>query len=132
MNTEINSWSVRLQGMASDLEHLALNFVSSPTTVIKRADDESYLLFEDSFSTCRTSDEVHALAVDRASILSGILKLVRQSTESLRIGAIYKQHSNGTTEIFLCAHEMLQVTDESTAIVTDTEGNVITSAITHK
>jgi hypothetical protein len=129
MNTGINNWSVRLQGAASDLEHLALYFASPPARVIKDSDDESYLLLQDSFDTCRTSDEVHALAVDQASILSGILTLVRQSRESLRVGAVYKQHPNGTKEIFLCAREILQVTDESTAIVTDAKGNVITSSM---
>lgn len=128
MNQSLDLWQVQVQGWTSDLEHLARHFVSTTFRVSKDERDGGFLYASDSFASCRTADEVLKVANDELSVLSGVLKLTRDSPEPLRTGAVYRRNASGGRDVFVHVQETLQVraeVGEVTVKVTDAEGNVI-------
>lgn len=129
MNQSPELWQVQVQGWASDLEHLARHFASTSFRVSKDERDGGFLYESDSFAACQTSVEVLKLANDELCVLSGVLKIVRDSPEPLRTGAVYRRNAAGGRDVFLHIQETLHVRaefGEVTVTVTDAEGNVIT------
>jgi hypothetical protein len=129
MNQSLDLWQVQVQGWTSDLEHLARHFVSTTFRVSKDERDGGFLYASDSFASCRTATEVLKVANDELSVLSGVLKLTRDSPEPLRTGAVYRRNASGGRDVFVHVQETLQVraeVGEVTVKVTDAEGNVIT------
>lgn len=122
-------WQVQIQGWASDLEHLARHFTLSPSKVVKDERDGGFLYESESFAACCKSEEVLKLANEELCVLSGVLKLTRDSPEPLRTGAVYKRNASGGRDVFVHIHETLQVRaefGEVTITVTDNAGNIVT------
>lgn len=129
MSLSPDLWQVQVQGWKSDLEHLARYFASTTFRVSKDERDGGFLYTSDSFATCQTSKEVLKLANDELCILSGVLKLMRDSPESLRTGAVYRHNASGGRDVFVNIQETLHVRaelGEVTVTVTDAEGHIIT------
>jgi hypothetical protein len=129
MNQSPELWQVQVQGWTSDLEHLARHFVSTSFRVSKDERDGGFLYESDSFAACQTSEEVLKLANDELCVLSGVLKMVRDSPEPLRTGAVYRRNAAGGRDIFLHIQETLHVRAEFGEVavtVTDVDGNIIT------
>ena len=121
-----------MQGWTSDLEHLARHFASTPFRVSKDELDGGFCYESDSFAVCQTSEEVLKLANDELSVLSGVLKMMRDSPEPLRTGAVYRRNATGGRGVYLHVQETLQVRaefGEVTVTVTDADGNVITRPV---
>lgn len=128
MNQSHNPWQVQVQGWASDLEHLARHCASTPFRVSKDARDGGFLYESHSLAACQTSEEVLKLAKDELCVLTGVLKMMRDSPEPLRTGAVYRRNTAGGRDVFLHIQETLQVRaeiGEVTVTVTDADGNVI-------
>jgi hypothetical protein len=129
MNQSPILWQVQVQGWASDLEHLARHFASTPFRVSKDERDGAFLYESDSFAACQTSEEVLKFANDELCVLSGVLKMMHDSPEPLRTGAVYRRNAAGGRDIFLHIQETLQARaefGEVTVTVSDANGNVIT------
>ncbi len=129
MNQSPELWQVQVQGWPSDLEHLVRHFETTSFRVSKDERDGVFLYGSDSFAACQTSEEVLKLANDELSVLSGVLKMVRDSPEPLRMGAVYRRNAAGGRDIFLHIQETLHARaefGEVTVTVTDADGNVIT------
>jgi hypothetical protein len=121
-----NPWQVQVQGWASDLEHLARHLASTPRRVVKDERDASFLYESDAFAACNQSDEVLELANEELCVLSGILKLTRDSPEPLRTGAVYKKNAAGGRDVFVHIHETLHArTELGEVTVTNSNGNVV-------
>jgi hypothetical protein len=123
-----NHWQVQIQGWPSDLEHLVRHFTSSPARVVKDDRDNTYLYESDAFAACANSEQVISKAEEELAVLSGVLRLERDSPESLRTGAVYKRNANGGRDIFVQIREGIQVRaefGEVTVSVTDAQGNVV-------
>ena len=121
-------WQVQVRGRASDLEHLARHFTSSPVKIAKDSQKDGFLYESDSFTACSSSEQVLALADEELAVLSGVLKLVRNSHEPLRSGAVYKPNAAGGQDVFVHIRETLQVRvelGEPTITVTDSQGNAV-------
>lgn len=128
MNSSATPWQVQIQGWASDLEHLARHFASSPVKVLKDDRDNCFLYESDTFATCANSEEVLAKADEELAILSGVLRLERDSPESLRTGSVYKRNANGGRDVFVHIRESLQLRAEFGEIsvtITDAQGNAV-------
>lgn len=129
MNQIPDLWQVQVQGWQSDLEHLARHFVSTPFRFSKDERDGGCLYESDSFAACQASENVLKLANDELCVLSGVLKMMRDSPEPLRTGAVYRRNASGGKDIFVHIQETLQLRaefGEVTVTVTDAQGNVIT------
>ncbi|MFT0547824.1 hypothetical protein ACMHYO_16030 [Allopusillimonas ginsengisoli] len=129
MNQNPDLWLVQVQGWSSDLQHLASHFTSSPYRVSKDERDGGFLYGSDSFAACQTSEEVLKIAKDELSVLSGVLKMMRDSPEPLSTGAMYRRNAAGGRDIFLPIQDIVEVRaeiGEATVTVTDANGNVIT------
>ncbi|HOB66928.1 hypothetical protein [Ottowia sp.] len=129
MNQLRTLWQVQVQGWTSDLEHLVHHFVSTSFRVSKDERDGGFLYESDAFAACQTSEEVLTLANDELCVLSGVLKMVRNSPEPLRTGAVYRRNAAGGRDIFLHIQETLHARaelGEVTVTVTYADGNVIT------
>ena len=124
----ISAWQIQIQGWASDLEHLARHFTATSTKVVKDDRGDGFLYESDAFLQCQTSEKVLAVANEELPVLSGVLKLVRDSPEPLRAGAVYRLNANGGRDAFVHIHETVNVraeVGEVTIITTDRAGNVI-------
>jgi hypothetical protein len=124
-----NPWQVQIQGWASDLEHLARHFASAPGRVVKDERDAGFLYESDTFAACNQSDEVLKLANEELCVLSGVLKIARDSPEPLRPGAVYKKNASGGRDVFVHIYETLHVraeVGEVTVTGTDRNGNIVT------
>lgn len=121
-------WQVQVQGWTSDLEHLARHFALTPFRVFKDETNGGFLYTSDSFVNCQTSEEVLKLTNDELSVLSGVLKLMRDSPEPLRTGAVYRHNESGGRDVFVQIHgaQLRIESGEVTVTVTDANGNVIT------
>ena len=129
MNQSLDLWQVQVQGWTSDLEHLARHFASTPFRVSKDERDGGFLYESDSFARCQTSEEVLKLANDELCVLSGVLKMMRDSPEPLRTDAVYRRNASGGRDVFVHIQEALQVRSELSEVsvtVADADGNVIT------
>jgi hypothetical protein len=128
MNIRLSQWQVQIQGVQSDLEHLACHFTTTPFLV--RADERAPgFLFESiAFTNCITTEEVLKVADEELLVLSGVLRLMRNSPKSLCSGAVYRENAKGGRDSFVFAHEVFQVHVEahvSGHTVTDNQGNVL-------
>lgn len=132
MNHSQPLWQVKIQGWPSDLEHLARHFTSTPFRVLKDEQDGGFLYEADSFSSCQTSEEVLEFANSELCILSGVLKVMRDSPEPLRTGAVYRRKASGGVDVFIHVQDTLRVRMEFgdvTVTATDADGNVITRSV---
>jgi hypothetical protein len=129
MNTTANQWQIQIQGWASDLEHLARHFTTLPMRVTEDEREGGFLYESSAFASCTTSQEVLDVADREFAVLSGVLKLVRESHEPLRSGAVYRRNAAGGRDVFVHIRETLQLRVELgdvTVTVTDSQGNVVT------
>jgi hypothetical protein len=120
-------WEVQLQGSASDLEHLARNFTAGALEVAWSTGDGTFLLRAASFAACSSTDALFAEAIKIATVLSGVLRLVRGSDEPLRVGTAYRTNPQGNREIAVQIqglHKRITGGD-ATVTITDTGGAVI-------
>jgi hypothetical protein len=124
-----SAWQVQIQGWASDLEHLARHFTATRYRVVKDDRGDGFLYESDAFGNCATSEDVLKVADEELCVLSGVLKLVRDSPEPLRTGAVYRQNATGERDAFVHIHATLHARaelGEITVTVTDSAGNVVT------
>lgn len=129
MNQLPDLWQLQVQGWTSDLEHLERHFASTSFRVSRNERDGGFLYESDSFAACQTSEDVLKLANDELCVLSGVLKMVRDSPEPLRAGAVYRRNAAGGRDVFLHIQETLHVRaefGEVTVTTTDADGKVIT------
>lgn len=129
MSISTNPWQVQIQGSASDLEHLARHFTLPPAIIVKDDRGGGYLYESIAFAACSTSGDVLAVADEELSVLSGVLKLTRDSHEPLHTDAVYRLNSAGGRDVFVHITETLQIrceVGEITVTVTDSQGNVVT------
>lgn len=126
----VNSWQVQIQGWESDLEYLANHFISTPTRIIKDEIEAGFLYESDAFAECSQPADVLKIANEELSVLSGVLKLTRNSPETLRTGAVYKRNASGK-EIFICLQGISVRTEfgDLTVSVTDNSGNLVFSPV---
>jgi hypothetical protein len=132
MNANLELWQVQVQGWPSDLEHLARHFKATPFRVSKDERDGGSIYESDAFRACKTSEEVLKLATDELCVLSGVLKMTRDSPEPLRIGAVYRRSASGGRDVFVHIQETLHVRaeiGEVTVTVADAKGNVINTPV---
>lgn len=126
--TGATTWEVRIQGRASDLAHLARYFTGPEITVRKDERDNCYLLQLASFSALLDSNAVLNAAQESLPVLSGVLKLVRNSDEPLRAdGAVYRRAPDGRRDVFMHIQETLKIKVEMGDVelrVTDAQGVV--------
>lgn len=111
LNQNPDLWQVQLQGWTSDLEHLTRHFTST-TCRVSKDERDGFLYSSDSFASCQTSEEVLKVANDELNVLSGVLKLVRDSHEPLRTGAVYRRNVSGRRDVFVHIQEALQIRAE--------------------
>jgi len=90
--------------------------------------EAQFLYASDALASCTTAEEVLAVADQEFAVLSGVLKLARDSHEPLRSGAVYRQNPAGGRHVFVrvSAGQMRLEAGEVTVTVTDSKGNVIT------
>ncbi len=127
MNMSADTWQVEVEGSASDLEHLARHFTSKPFKVLKNERDGGFLYESESFAACHKSGDVLRFANEELRVLSGVLKITRDSLESLRSGAVYKCNAFGGRDVFVHLNDMALAHDEvGEVIVMTTGGSIIT------
>lgn len=128
MSTRLSSWFVQIQGSQRDLEHLTEHFTLESSLVQHDEQSHGFVYESKAFSPCRTSEEVLKIADEHFLILSGIFKLVRESMELLRSGAVYRTNEAGGRDIFVQLSEGAQMRAECGVLgttVTDSQGNVV-------
>ena len=89
---------------------------------------DGFIYESDSFLQCQTSVNVLTVADEELRVLSGVLKLVRDSPEPLRSGTVYRLNASGGRDVFVHVHEVLHARTEFgevTVTTTDSAGNVI-------
>jgi len=126
MNDALPRWELQIRGDEADLEHLARFFSSGPLTVFS-AEPNGYLLHSEVFGTCRSSAEVHAVAVELLAMLSGLLQLGRRSLTAITGGAVFWRRADGIRDAFLHVQSMGNLVrfGEHEMIATDSDGQVI-------
>jgi hypothetical protein len=124
-----NPWQIQIQGWASDLEHLALHTASKSRRIVRDEKNSNFLYESNSFDACMESVEVLKIANEELSVLSGVLKLTRNSHEVLKTSAVYKKNATGGKDVFVHLHESLQIhveIGEVTVTITDPDGRITT------
>lgn len=130
MTTSDWRWEVQIRGALSDLEHLARYFTSAHVAVFRDERDDSYLYYSQAFDGCETSKKVLDIADEELTVLSGVLKFARDSSEPVLPGAVHKHFANGRRDQFVHIRETLQLRAEFfqatvTVTVTDAQGNLV-------
>ena len=108
----IGAWQIQIQGWASDLDHLARHFTTTTRRVVKDDRGDGFIYESDSFLQCQTSVNVLTVADEELRVLSGVLKLVRDSPEPLRSGTVYRLNASGGRDVFVHVHEVLHARTE--------------------
>ena len=125
---QIGAWQVQIHGWLSDLEHLARHFTATAGRVVKDGRADGYLYESDAFLDCQTSESVLTVASEELRVLSGVMKLVRESPEPLRAGAVYRVNANGGRDAFVHVVETARATAEVGVVsvtVTDSVENIV-------
>jgi hypothetical protein len=128
MTSASQPWQVQIQGWPSDLEHLARHFTSPPAVVVRDPRDNGFLYESEAFALCGNSEQVLSKADEELAVLSGVLRLERDSPEPLRTGAVYRQNANGGRDVFIHIREGIHVrveVGEVTITTADAQGNVV-------
>ena len=128
MNMRTGTWQVQVQGWVSDLEHLARHFTATRSRVVKDDRGDGYLYESDAFSVCQGSEDVLNVANEDFRVLSGVLKLVRDSPEALRSGAVYRLNAKGGRDAFVHIHASVHARaefGEVTVTTTDSAGKTV-------
>ena len=117
-------WEIQIQGRVSDLEYLASHFTAPPLKVSKDERDDCYLLQSASFVTCTNSQAVTLMAAEQLANLSGALRFVGHSKEPLRLGSVYRRHTDGHRDVFvhIGATFYVHAGVDVTLTVTDSDG----------
>uniref|UniRef100_Q47HX9 Uncharacterized protein n=1 Tax=Dechloromonas aromatica (strain RCB) TaxID=159087 RepID=Q47HX9_DECAR len=122
-----NPWQVQIQGWASDLEYCARHLAQTAWRVIRDERGPGFLFESDAFADCSQSVQVLDVANEELAVLSGVLKMTRDSPEPLRASGVYRKNSSGGRDVFLHIHESVHahVSDEVTVTTRDANGVVI-------
>ena len=131
MNQAIDHWQVQVQGSGSDLEHLEKYFSSGSQRFQHDKIATGFLYGSDRFEGCTDSNQVLKIAEEELLILSGVLKVARESRDSLKIGGVFRMNANGRRDIFVHIHEGARATAEVGVLsvsVTGPDGKTITNA----
>lgn len=126
---DFGTWQVQIHGWPSDLEHLAHHFTTPNRKVVRDTRGDGFVYETDSFIRCQTSEDVLNLASEDLRVLSGVLKLIRDSPEPLRVGAVYRLNANGGRDAFVSINETVCARaelGEVTVSTTGSDGNIIT------
>jgi hypothetical protein len=127
MSAVEGDWEVSVQGRDRDLQYLARHFISPPTVIAESDSGQAYVLRLDAFSACKDSTEVLELAERQLVILSGILKLERNSPGAIQAGAVFRRR-NGGRDVFVHVRDTIKVMvemGEPVVTVTDAHGNLV-------
>jgi len=92
-------WRVGIQGAAGDLEHLARRFTKEPIQIDN--DVDGHFLELDSFSGLTEASDVLAEGERVIKLLSGVVKLRRNSFEPLKAGHVTRVHPDGRRDAFV-------------------------------
>src|SRR5687767_10612330 len=98
-------WRVGVQGPAGDLEYLAGRLTQGPIRIDK--DIDGYVLELDSFEGLKEAADVLAEGERVIKLLSGVVKLRRNSIEQLKAGPVTKVHADGRRDAFVFIRETL-------------------------
>ncbi|CBJ39338.1 conserved protein of unknown function [Ralstonia solanacearum CMR15] len=121
-----NPWQVQIQGYASDLEHLTGHLSSTMRRVLRDEHGVGFLYESSAFATCNQAQEVLAVANEELRVLSGVLKVTRDSPEPLSTGAVFKKNAAGGRDVFVFIVDGVQARCElGEIVVADSNGSVI-------
>ncbi len=90
------TWTIQLVGDDSDLSALAESLDSDDLTVSHNG--QNYILSSSRFQSMDTADTVYRSAERILELLNGAARLVLESTEAIRIGAVYRTKADGKRE----------------------------------
>ena len=90
-------WMVQLIGDSSDLSALAESLNAADVNISH--DGQSYIMMSAAFSSDLSADGVRKKAQDIVDVLNGAIRLVLDSTEAIRLGAVYRIRDDGSREI---------------------------------
>lgn len=127
MTSLANQWQVPVQGAIQDLEHLARHFTALPRVIRRDTAAPGFVYESDAFARCTTSEEVLATADQEFSVLSGVIKLTRGSSEPLLCCGVYRRNAAGGRDTYLRVHDAVHahIVDEVALTVMETNGNAV-------
>lgn len=105
-------WEAELRGDDRDLSHLALNFSGEDWCIYKDPDLAQTLMVLYELPVNAGDSEVFSLASAKARVLSGVLRVARQSRRSLSVGSVMLRQLSGTTRSHATMHVNAGVTVE--------------------
>lgn len=96
-----NIWHLQLHGHPSDLAHLADN-LSLPQVAVKvDCRDGGCTLYSDAFEDAQDSATVLARAIPILAILNGLLRIIRNVSDPVSTGAVFRTNASGGRDVFL-------------------------------
>lgn len=108
------------------MEHLARHLSSPVQRVIKDAQGPGFVYESVAFATCSHANEVLEVAREELRILSGVLRIARDSPEALSTGAVFKENGADGRDIFLFLSDGVRARCELGEFnVADGNGNVV-------
>ncbi len=110
-------WQTQIVGVQSDLQFLALHFLSGNVRIFDSERRDGFLIEADAFDSLARAEDVVAKAAELLQILSGVLQIERGVLHPLRTGAVIKKHDDGKEDVFAFFHETLNVRAEVGAVV---------------
>src|SRR5712692_5549120 len=93
------AWMVQLAGDASDLAALAQSLTGSDINVSH--DGQEYVLTLERFAQTHDEAVVRQEAEDIVAMLNGASRLALDTTQSIRVGAVYRRREDGKRDIFV-------------------------------
>ncbi len=127
MNEGLPRWELQIRGDEGDLVALARECQTPDLTVFQATDQDGYLLYSSAFDECADSWGVLEVGEAHLIVLSGVLKLYRQSSTRLMPGAVFRRRQDGLRDAYLhgrSAGPILQF-GEPRVEVTDSSGKVL-------
>jgi hypothetical protein len=114
---DLTHWEVRVEGAIPDLQHLATHFTSGNIVVIKDGNSPEFRLTCDRFRSLTSSDAVFAASKAVAAILSGVLRFTRNSSVPVTPSVVYRRHSDGSADVFVCLTDRVELTAEDSVVL---------------
>ena len=126
-------WEVDLCGDDRDLKHLVKYFTEEGLIIYKDDGTGQTLMVIDDFPVETNHAEVLAFASEQVKVLSGVLRLARQSKKSLALGGVMLRQPNGTRHVFTSVQVHARISVEIHTSITrrDADGQIshVTQAV---
>lgn len=98
-------WEVQLIGDSGELAMLADAFTGSELNVERRA--QGYVIVSTLFESLASADDVRERAKETVTAMSGAVRLELGSQVGLAVGAVYRIHDDGKSDITIFAEPMV-------------------------